>query len=100
MDIYKKLVGEYVIVRANEAGVLFGKATEITSNTIALDDCRKIYNWKGAYTVEDISKYGINDDSKVTVNVDGMIIANYCQVLPCSSQSYNVIKNIEVWSMH
>ncbi len=49
----------YYIVRADRAGVFFGKIKEKTATSVVMTDVRKIYYWAGANAVEQISQDGV-----------------------------------------
>ena len=96
----KNLIGKHVIVRSNMAGVFFAILKEKNGNELTLSKARKFYRFSGANTVEDLANKGaLNQDAcKLTVEVDEMIISEFVQILPCTEDSINNIKNISVWS--
>jgi hypothetical protein len=91
----------YVIVRADKAGVFFGILKEKTNDTVTLENCRKLYYWAGAAAIEQISLNGINPDRtkdcKFTVTVKSMEIANWNQIIPCSQKAVDNIIEITEW---
>jgi hypothetical protein len=89
---------KYFIVRADRAGVFFGKIKETKSNeSIVMTDVRKIFYWYGACAVEQISQDGVNGNSKLTVVVPEMTIANPIQVIECSEKAIDNLKSHKAW---
>jgi hypothetical protein len=93
----------YVIVRADKAGVFFGQLVKKEGNEVTLNNCRKLYYWSGACAVEQLALDGIlpskGKDCKFTVIVDNVTINNYIQIIPCSEKSINSIKSIQTWKL-
>lgn len=93
----------YVIVRADKAGVFFGQMIEKKGNEVTLNNCRKLFYWEGACAVEQIALDGILkksiDNCKFTVTVDDVTINNYNQIIPCSQKSIESIKSVKVWKV-
>lgn len=93
------LIGKHVIVRSNMAGVFFGILTNKSDNEITLSNARKFYYFSGANTVEDLATQGaLNvNDNKLTVEVEEIIISNFEQIIPCTSDAIEQIKTIPIW---
>jgi hypothetical protein len=88
---------KYFIVRADRAGVFFGKIKSKTLHEVVMTDVRKIYYWDGASAVEQISQDGVNDNSKLTIVVPEMTIANPIQVIECSQKAIENLKSHKAW---
>jgi hypothetical protein len=91
--------GKYVIVRADRAGVFFGKLEAKNGQEVTMSDVRKLHYWNGAAAVEEIAQIGTKKpgDCRFTVSVESMVIDGVCQVIPCTEESYNVIKSVKEW---
>ena len=66
--------GQYVIVRADRAGVFFGKLEEKNGQEVTMSDVRKLHYWNGAAAVEEISQIGfmtINEFINLTIDQYG-----------------------------
>jgi hypothetical protein len=92
---------DYVIVRADKAGVFFGQLVKKEGNEVTLNSCRKLYFWKNACAVEQLALDGVREDTinecKFTVTVDNVIINNYIQIIPCSGKSIRILKSVPEW---
>jgi UDP-N-acetylglucosamine enolpyruvyl transferase len=92
-------IGKYVIVRADKAGVFFGKLIAKNDLEVQLTDCRKLYYWSGANAVEQIAMEGVKniDDCKFTIIVDEVTISNYIQIITCTDIAVNNINSVPIW---
>lgn len=90
---------KFVIVRADRAGVFFGKLKEKNGQEVTLTEVRKLHYWNGAAAVEEIAMIGTKrpNDCRFTVTVPVMAIDGVCQVIPCSDEAIEVIKGVKEW---
>lgn len=91
--------GKYVIVRADRAGVFFGKLEEREGNDVKMTEVRKLHYWNGAAAVEEISMIGTKrpNDCRFTVTVPEMEVTGVCQVIPCTKEAIEIIKGVKEW---
>jgi hypothetical protein len=92
----------YVIVRADKAGVFFGQLVNKQGDEITLNNCRKLWYWKNACAVEQLALDGVleatKNECKFTVTVNNAIIMNVIQIIPCSDKAIKSIQSIPSWS--
>jgi len=90
---------KYYIVRANGAGVLFGKIKSRAGDEVELEDVRKLWNWHGACAVEQLALEGVKKprECQFTVTVPKMIIFNALQIIECSTDAIANIKAVPEW---
>lgn len=90
---------QYYIVRANRAGVFFGKIKEKTDKSVTMTEVRKLFYWNGACAVEEIALHGVKrpSDCKFTVTIEEMEIADPIQIIPCTKDAVKSIKDVIVW---
>lgn len=89
--------GEFFIVRANRAGVFFGKISENKGTSVVMEEVRKIHWWTGAAAVEQIALSGVGSGSRLTVTIPTMEIAEPIQIIPCSEAATDNLKNFTEW---
>jgi len=91
--------GQYVIVRADRAGVFFGKLEEKNGQEVTLSDVRKLHYWDGAAAVEEIAQIGTKKpgNCRFTVTVPSMVIDGACQVIPCTDEAIKAIQSVKEW---
>ena len=90
---------QYYIVRADRAGVFFGKIRERSANEVVMTDVRKLWYWDGACAVEQLAVEGTKKpgECKFTVTVSEMAIANPIQIIPCTDAAVESICGVKVW---
>lgn len=93
------MLGKYVIVRSDKAGVFFGILEAKDGLELTLCNVRKIYYWSGAKTVEDLAIQGVMNPNncKITNFVDKIILSSYDQILPCSELAISNLKEVFIW---
>lgn len=91
--------GKYVIVRADRAGVFFGKLEEKEGQEVTLSDVRKLHYWDGAAAVEEIAMIGTKKpgNCRFTVTVPSMVIEGAVQIIPCTEVAIETIKSVKEW---
>jgi hypothetical protein len=91
--------GKYVIVRADKAGVFFGKLEDKNGQEVTMSDVRKLHYWNGAAAVEEIAMIGTKkpNDCRFTVSVESMVIDGVCEVIPCTDKAIETIKSVKEW---
>lgn len=90
---------KFYIVRADRAGVFFGKIKERSQGEVTMTDVRKIWYWDGACAVEQLAIDGTKkpNECKLTVTVPEMIIANPIQIIPCTDKATKSLSGVKVW---
>ena len=90
---------QFYIVRANEAGVFFGKIESRTEHEVVMTDVRKIFYWDGACAVEELALNGTKKpgNCKFTVVIPQMIITNPIQIIPCTDEATDILSRVTVW---
>ncbi len=94
MDIRQE---QYYIVRADRAGVFFGKIKERTPDSVTMTDVRKIHYWERAAAVEEIATSGVASTSRLAVTIPEMEISNAIQIIPCTATATDNLKNQAEW---
>jgi len=91
--------GDYVVVRGDRSGVFAGYLKSMNKQEVILTKGRKLWYWKGAYTIENLAVDGTSNPSKCnfTVVVDEMVITDVIQVLPTTKKAEKVVKGVKEW---
>ena len=89
----------FYIVRADRAGVFFGKIKERSQGEVTMTDVRKVWYWDGACAVEQLAMDGTTspDVCKLTVTVPEMVIANPIQIIPCTEKAVKSLSGVKIW---
>lgn len=88
---------QYYIVRAEKAGVFFGKIKERKGDEVTMTDVRKIWEWQGACAVEQIAVDGVSEKSRLTLTVREMVVLGVCQIISCTEKATKNLLAIKDW---
>ena len=83
------LIGKKVLVRTYASGVHFGILAERKGREIILKESRILYYWNGAFTLNQVVRDGVGDDSKVSVPVNEVILLDAISIYPITENVYN-----------
>lgn len=94
------LIGKKVIARIDRAGVFHGILTAKDAETTTMSDVRRIYYWRGALSVTDMSVTGVAEGSKVTVPAKCVEFetAKVIELIECSAEASKSIESIKSWT--
>lgn len=87
------------IVRADKAGVFFGKIKERNGDEITMTDVRRIWYWDGAASLSQLAVEGVKkpENCKFTIYVPEMIILGVIEIIPCTDEAEASIKGVPEW---
>lgn len=90
---------EYYIVRAEHAGVFWGKIKERIGGEVTLTDVRRIWYWEGAASLSQLAVDGVNApwNCKFTVVVPEMTVLGVIEIIPCTEKAIESIKAVPEW---
>lgn len=85
----------YVIIRTYSAGVHIGylKRLDETTQTVELVNTRRIIRWEGALTLSEISKNGLSSKSKLSEEIDNIILLEAIEVIPTTPKAKEILRN-------
>ncbi len=92
--------GRYVIVRARDAGVHFGKLDAYEGRTVYLSDSRRMWRWKAAsgISLSDCATAGIDAaESRICAQVSHIVILDGCEIIDCTAEAASSIINARVY---
>ena len=93
------MIGEFVLIRDNMAGVLFGKLMQQDGKMWVLQNARKIHYWAKAAAVEGIVATGVvGDGSRITPSVELVQGFDAVQIIRLPIQEYNLLNAYPVWT--
>lgn len=93
------MIGKYVIVRCDRAGVFAGVLKEKNGQEVILNDCRRLWYWDGACSISQLAVDGTMTPSKCkfTVVVDEIWLLDVIEIIPCTRNSETSIKGVSAW---
>lgn len=89
----------YYIIRADRAGVFFGRIKERRGSEVDLTDVRRIWYWDGACSLSQLATEGTKKpkECKFTVTVPEMTVLGVIEVIPCTDAAVKSIVAVKEW---
>lgn len=81
------VASKYVVVRTCSAGVHVGVLYDRVGKKVELLDARRIWSWKGANTLHEISLRGVGEGSRVSEMVQSITLIEAIEVIPCTREA-------------
>ena len=78
------MIGKFVIVRTYSAGVHTGYLRACVGTAVELTEARRLWQWTGAFTLNEVSQKGCGEDSRISQPVPEILLTQAIEVLPCS----------------
>lgn len=91
--------GDFVIVRAKDAGVHAGTFVTRYGREVTLTNARRIWSWEGAISLSELAVYGpaFPEKCEFAVPVD-IEILDACEVIRCTPEAERIImEDVPVW---
>lgn len=77
---------KYVVVRTYSAGVHVGELVSQNGKEVVLAHARRIWNWKGANTLNEVAVHGVHSGSRVSCEVPEISLTEAIEVILCSDK--------------
>jgi hypothetical protein len=79
------LIGQFCVVRCRDSGVQTGYLEALDGSTAVLREQRRIWRWKGANTVLELSLRGADQDyTRITEPVALGVVTDAIEIIPCT----------------
>jgi site-specific recombinase XerD len=87
----------YVVIRTYSAGVHAGylKRLDETTQTVELINTRRIFRWSGALTLSEVSKNGVTSQSKLSEEIEKIILLEAIEVLFTTQQAKTILRSFK-----
>lgn len=91
------MIGKYVIVRTYSAGVHVGTLKSQNGKEVTLENTRRIWYWKGRFTLSAIAQEGVGKGSQLSVVTPEILLTQAIEVIPTTAEAQ---KNLEDFEAH
>ena len=79
--------GQYVLVRTKSAGVHLGRLESQAGQAVKLTNARRLWYWKGAFTLNEVATNGINFlASKLSASVPEILLTQAIEIIPVAEE--------------
>jgi len=100
--MFDHIIGRKAIIRARDAGVHYGTVESVEGQTVVLADSRRIWRWRGANTLSDLSisgpTKGGDDWTRIAPAVDRIVILDACEIIPTTEDADKRIGEVSPWN--
>lgn len=88
---------EYCVIRTYSAGVHAGYLAERNGKEVKLTNSRRLWKWAGAFTLSEMSKYGVSkpDECKFSTHVNSIILTEAIEIIPCTEKARESIEAVK-----
>ena len=90
-------IGQFVLVRTFSAGVHMGTLRECAGTAVVLTDARRLWRWKGANTLHEVSQEGVQAGSRISEPVPSILLTQATEVIPVSPRARRSLERSQ-WS--
>jgi len=91
------VIGEYCLVRTQNAGVHCGYLDSQVGREVVLKDARRLWQWQGAFTLHTVATAGIKRGTKMPGPVPKILLTEAIEVIPCTDEARD---NLRGWPVH
>lgn len=93
------MLGKYVIVRSDRAGVFAGTLKEKNGNEVVLTNCRRLWYWDGAASISQLAVDGTTapNNCKFTIPVEEIALFGVIEIIPCTEKAKISIGGVSIW---
>ncbi len=90
---------QYVVVRADRAGVFSGYLKEKLSDQVTLTNVRRLWYWDGAASCSDLARKGVSKPTncKFTAPISEATIKNWIEILPATQEAKKSLEGVTIW---
>lgn len=79
------MIGQFVVVRTYSAGVHCGVLQSKNGKEVVLSDARRIWNWNGANTLNEVATKGVAENSRISQPVDAIELTEAIELIQASA---------------
>lgn len=92
----------YVIVRTHSAGVFAGNLKAQADKNVTLTDARRLWYWDGAASLSELAVRGVSrpENCKFPVAVSEITLTEAIEIITCSQEAEQSIKEVPEWTSH
>ena len=95
-NLFKNMIGKYVIVRSRNEGINAGVLEEADETGCVLKECKRLWYHRPSVKTESwyegVCNHGLSDDSKVSGVVSRKVIVEDYSIVECTQKAEKSIK--------
>lgn len=79
--------GPLVLIRSRDSGVHVGELLGREGTEVRLANARRIWYWKGAFTLSEVSQNGVAVGSRISIPIPEITVLGVCEVIQVSTKA-------------
>lgn len=85
------LIGRHVVVRTYSAGVHIGELVSRDGTAVQLKSARRLWYWKGAFTLNEVANAGVKTGSKLSSPVELVELTEAIEIIPTTEDARKIL---------
>lgn len=92
-------MSNYVLVRGDRSGVSVGKLVSENDRTVVLDECVRLWYWRGANSIMQLAVDGTKQpgECKFSVQTNNHKILDAIEIIPLTEDAKKSIYGVKAW---
>lgn len=90
------MIGKFVVVRTYSAGVHYGRLKEQVGKEVILENARRLWYWRGAFTLNAVANDGIKEGSKISAPVSEIKLTEAIEIIPTTEAAEKILADFPV----
>ena len=90
---------KYVVVRTFSAGVHVGELVSRDGKEVELANARRIWYWKGRFTLHEIANSGLGNGSKISEPVISIALTEAIEIIPTSEAGEKALRGFSAFAI-
>lgn len=91
--------GKYVVVRTFSAGVHVGELVSRDGKEVELANARRIWFWKGRFTLSEIANAGVGKGSKLSEPVSTIALTEAIEIIETTEAGEKALREFSAFSV-
>jgi hypothetical protein len=81
------IVGQHCVVRTYSAGVHLGVVASRDGRAVLLTSARRLWTWRGAFTLSEVAMKGVTKGSRISVAVPTIELTEAIELIPTTEEA-------------
>lgn len=93
------MINKFVIVRTYSAGVHYGTLKDQSGKEVVLENARRLWFWKGAFTLNAVATEGIKEGSKISAPVKEIKLTEAIEIIPVTEEAQKNLTDFPIYKV-
>lgn len=81
------MIGKHCVVRTYSEGVHIGTVENVDGTEVLLKNARRLWQWKGAFTLSEVAANGVAKDSRIAVTLPEIFLTQAISFIPTTEKA-------------